>query len=167
MPTVLRIDPELGRKLEAARKRRGWSLATVATMIGPVGNPPKGLRDTQIGRLEAGERNLTAEEAWRLADLYSEIDAWKLLEEARAVSPLSSPAFKDAVREEARRRRSGEAMGFRRYDMVLAAAADATSDLHDHTKVGLWDRAGQRPTRSGHRKLRRMAEETQALPIPA
>jgi transcriptional regulator with XRE-family HTH domain len=151
VPTVLRIDPELGRKLQAARKRRGWSLATLCTMIGPVGNPPRGLRDTQVGRVEAGERNLTAEEAWRLADLYPELDAYELLEAARAVSPYSSEAFKDAIREEAERRRQGEASGFRRYDMVLATAATALTaltDLHDQTNGHCSDQAGQRPDRT-------------------
>lgn len=144
MPLALRIDPELGRKLRAAREKRGWSLATLCTMIGPVGDPPKGLRDTQISRLEDGRRNLTVEEAWRLADLYEEIDAYELLAAARAVSPNSSETFKAAIRAEADRRRRGEVLGYLGYERALAAVAATSSDLHDHTKVGSWDLAGQR-----------------------
>lgn len=127
MPVPLRIDPELGQRIREARERRGWSRATLATMVGPVGDPPKGRRDTQIARWEAGETNLTAEEAWRLADLFAELDPYELLVAARVVAPGSSLEFQEAIREEAGRRRRGEVEGYRSRELALAAVANVTT----------------------------------------
>jgi transcriptional regulator with XRE-family HTH domain len=167
VPPVLRIDQELGRKIRTAREKRGWSMATLCSMMGPVNTPPRGLRDTQIARIEAGERNLSADEAWRLADLFEEIDAYELLVGARVVSPGSSVTFQQAIREESERRRRGEVDGYRGRELALAAVADTSLDLHRHTNVGSWHVAGQRPARLGLRKLHQKVEAAQALPIPA
>jgi transcriptional regulator with XRE-family HTH domain len=119
MPPVLNVDRELGRKIKAARERRGWSKPLLAAMIGPVGNPPRGLVPNQIDRIEKGLRNLPADEAWRLVDLYDEIDPWDILAAARVVDPDSSDEFRQAIREEADRRRRRGAL--RRLDFAAGA----------------------------------------------
>jgi transcriptional regulator with XRE-family HTH domain len=107
VPVVLSINPELGRKVREARQRRGWTVDTLSAMIGPVGDPPQALGRTPVTRLEQGRRNISAEIAWRLIELFDEpeFDPWEVLEAARVVPPDSSAQLRAAVLAEAESRR--------------------------------------------------------------
>jgi transcriptional regulator with XRE-family HTH domain len=107
MAVLLKIDPRLGRMVREARERRQWSLPTLTAAIGPIGNPPRGIAPNQLTRLEQGRRNLSAEEAWRLIELFDEpeFDALEVLKAAGLVPSDSSPQFGAAVLEEAESRR--------------------------------------------------------------
>jgi transcriptional regulator with XRE-family HTH domain len=122
--TVLNIDPAVGRLVREARLRRGWTVDMLSAALGPLGSrQPYALGRTQLTRLEQGRRNVTAEEAWRLIELFDEpeFDAWEVLEAAGLVRSDSSPRFRAAVLEEAEARRRG-AGNDRRWDRQIPAA---------------------------------------------
>lgn len=108
MATVLNIDPAVGRMVREARLRRGWTVDDLTAELGRIGTRrPYALGRTQLTRLEQGRRNLSAEEAWRLIEIFDEpeFDAWEVLEAAGLVRSDSSPRFRAAVLEEAEDRR--------------------------------------------------------------
>jgi transcriptional regulator with XRE-family HTH domain len=127
MAVLLRIDPALGRMVRESRERRGWSLPTMTAIIGPLGDPPRGLSPNQLTRLEEGRRNISSDEAWRLIEIFDEpeFDAWEVLKAARIVPPDSSPRLRAAVLEEAESRRRG-AGNDRRWDRQLQVAEVAS-----------------------------------------
>jgi transcriptional regulator with XRE-family HTH domain len=107
VPVVLSINPELGRNVREARLRRGWTVDDLSAMIGPVGDPPHALGRTPVTRLEQGRRNISAEIAWRLIEIFDEpqFDPWEVLTAARVVPPDSSAQLRAAVLKEAESRR--------------------------------------------------------------
>jgi len=76
MAVPLNVDPTLGRMIRAARLARGWTIDDLSVELGRVGDPPKALGRTKLTRLEQGQRNVSAEEAWGLVELFEELDAW-------------------------------------------------------------------------------------------
>ena len=106
MAVPLNVDPTLGRMIRAARLARGWTIDDLSVELGRVGDPPKALGRTKLTRLEQGQRNVSAEEAWGLVELFEELDAWKLLAGARAVDPDASEEYRQATLAEAERRRA-------------------------------------------------------------
>jgi hypothetical protein len=116
---------------------------TLSAVVGPVGDPPRGLPLNYWVRLEAGQANLSPEAAWALAVLFEEMDAVELLEGAYAIDRTASPQFKAAIREEVERRR-GEGRGYRSSGWERAlAVAGAFSDQHDPQNRRSSDFAGQ------------------------
>jgi transcriptional regulator with XRE-family HTH domain len=105
MAVPLNVDPALGRMVRAARLARGWTKDDLSAELGRVGDPPKALGGTKLDRLERGQRNVSAEEAWLLVEIFEELDAWELLAAARAVDPEASEPYRRATRAEAERRR--------------------------------------------------------------
>jgi transcriptional regulator with XRE-family HTH domain len=144
--TVLNIDPAVGRLVREARLRRGWTVDMLSAALGPLGSrQPYALGRTQLTRLEQGRRNVSAEEAWRLIELFDEpeFDAWEVLEAAGLVRSDSSPRFRAAVLEEAESRRRG-AGNDRRWDRQLEVAEVASGQGKRTTdQPGAW--AGHRP----------------------
>jgi transcriptional regulator with XRE-family HTH domain len=143
--TVLHIDPAVGRRIREARLRRGWTLDDLTAELGRMGTHGKGLGRTQLGRIEQGRQNLTAEQAWRFIEIFDEpeFDAWEVLKAARIVPPDSSPRLRAAVLEEAESRRRG-AGNDRRWDRQIAVAEVASGQGKRTTdQPGAW--AGQRP----------------------
>lgn len=106
MAVPLNVDPELGRAVRAARIERGWTVDDLSAEVGRVGDPPKALGRTKLDRLETGQRNVSPEIAWRLVELFEELDAWALLAAARAVDPDASEEYRQATLQEAERRRA-------------------------------------------------------------
>lgn len=111
MAVPLNVDPALGPMVRAARQRRRWTVDDLSAEIGRVGDPPKALGRTKLDRLEAGTRNVSAEEAWILVELFEELDAWTVLAAARAVDPDASPEYRQATEAEAERRRAAYRLG--------------------------------------------------------
>jgi len=106
MAVPLNVDPALGRAVKAARLARGWTIDDLSAEFGRVGDPPKALGRTKLDRLERGKRNVSAEEAWLLVELFDDLDAWALLAAARAVDPDASEDYRQATLAEAERRRA-------------------------------------------------------------
>lgn len=106
--------PELGSMLRTAREARGWSVDHVQVALGfftTRDGKPKVLTRTQLNRIEAGERNLTTEEAWRFVEIYPELDALGLLLAANAIDEDASPEFRAMIEAEAARRREAYRQG--------------------------------------------------------
>lgn len=106
MAVPLNVDPALGRMVKAARLARRWTIDDLSAELGRVGDPPKALGRTKLDRLETGRRNVSAEEAWLLVEIFEELDAWALLAAARAVDPDASDEYQQATLMEAERRRA-------------------------------------------------------------
>ena len=106
MAVPLNVDPKLGRMVRAARLARRWTIDDLSAELGRVGDPPKALGRTKLTRLEQGQRNVSAEEAWGFVQLFEELDAWELLAAARAVDPEASQEYRIATLAEAERRRA-------------------------------------------------------------
>lgn len=124
MATVLNIDPAVGRMVREARLRRHWTVDDLTAELGRIGTRrPYALGRTQLTRLEQGRRNLSAEEAWRLIEIFPEFDAWEVLEAAGLVRSDSSPRFRAAVLEEAEDRRRWAGRD-RRMDRQVAVGDD-------------------------------------------
>jgi transcriptional regulator with XRE-family HTH domain len=125
MAVPLNVDPALGRMVREARDERGWTIDDLSAELGRVGDPPKALGRTKLTRLEQGRRNVSAEEAWLLVEIFEELDAWKLLAAARAVDPDASEEYRQATLMEAERRRAvyRESGGNRRRSERWAARA--------------------------------------------
>jgi hypothetical protein len=106
--------PELGPMLQAAREARGWSVDIVQVALGfffTREGKIKVLTRTQLNRVEAGERALTTEEAWRFVEVYPELDALELLRAANAIDEEASPEVRAMIEAEAARRREAYRQG--------------------------------------------------------
>lgn len=106
--------PELGPMLQAARKSRGWTVEHVTVALGffvARDGKVKVLNRTQVNRIEAGQRALSAEEAWRFVEIYPELDALALLRAANAIDEDASPEFRATIEQEAARRRASFRQG--------------------------------------------------------
>jgi hypothetical protein len=115
MPDQADARPELGPMLKEARlSRDGWTVEHVSVALGFFtgrDGRTKVLNRTQINRIEAGERALTAEEAWRFVEVYPELDALELLRAANAIDEDASPEFRSMIEAEAARRRDAFRQG--------------------------------------------------------
>src|SRR5437773_1496383 len=92
--------PELGPMLRRAREARGWSVDHVQVALGFFTKRDGELRvlsRTQLNRIEAGQRYLTTEEAWRFVEIYPEVDALELLRAANAIDEEASPEFRAMI----------------------------------------------------------------------
>jgi hypothetical protein len=112
--------------------------------LGRMGPRGKALGRTQLGRIETGHQNLTAEQAWRFVEVFDEpeFDAWEVLKAARIVPPDSSPRLRAAVLEEAESRRRG-AGNDRRWDRMVAVGDVSAQGKRTTDQPSVW--AGQRP----------------------
>jgi transcriptional regulator with XRE-family HTH domain len=100
-------SPELGQMVRQAREARGWTVDMLSVALGFFGatRTPYVLGRTQLTRLEQGGRKVTAEEAWRLVEVFHELDALTLLRAADAIDEDASPEFRATIETEAVRRR--------------------------------------------------------------
>jgi transcriptional regulator with XRE-family HTH domain len=127
--------PELGPMLREARTNRGWTVEHVSVALGFfTGRDGKVrvLNRTQVNRIEAGERALSAEEAWRFVEIYPELDALDLLRAANAIDEDASPEFRSMIEAEAvRRRESFRQGGNRRRSERAMKVGTHASDILD------------------------------------
>jgi hypothetical protein len=147
MPDQADNRPELGPMLREARlSRDGWTVEHVSVALGFFtgrDGRTKVLNRTQINRIEAGERAVSAEEAWRFVEIYPELDALELLRAANAIDEVASPEFRSMIEAEAARRRDAFRQGGNRRRSeramkVVSHAADivasaSVSDLRRST----------------------------------
>ncbi|HJV09550.1 MAG TPA: helix-turn-helix transcriptional regulator [Acidimicrobiales bacterium] len=137
-------QPELGPMLRAARERREWTVDHVQVALGffPARQgPPKVMSRTKLNRIEAGERSLTTEEAWRFVEIYPELDALALLRAANAIDEEASPEFRAMIESEAARRREAFRQGGNRRRSeramkVVAHAADVVAATSLRAETG-------------------------------
>jgi transcriptional regulator with XRE-family HTH domain len=114
MPDQADARPELGPMLKEARISREWTVEHVQVALGFfIGRDGKAkvLNRTQVNRIEAGDRALSAEEAWRFVEIYPELDALELLRAANAIDEDASPEFRSMIEAEAARRRDAFRQG--------------------------------------------------------
>jgi transcriptional regulator with XRE-family HTH domain len=123
---------EFGRMVEEARKAKGWSYADLAAGIGILPDG-RGLDPSRVRRITLGTRELKPGDPTTI-ELVTRLIKFLALpwEEAWKTVGLWPPDLDEG--------------GYRRFraavDTGEFAAVGVSTDLHDHTKVGLWDHAG-------------------------
>jgi len=168
MAVPLNVSPELGRMVRRARLGRDWTIDDLSAELGRVGDPPKALGRTKLTRLEQGRRNVSAEEAWLLVEIFEEVDAWGLLAAARAVDPDASEEYRQATLAEAERRRAAyrESGGNRRRSERWATRAlMAASRVASHAE-GASVAAAPAPSSSDPEDLMRACAPSAGQPLP-
>lgn len=124
---------EFGRMVEEARLAKGWTRADIAAAIGILPDG-RGLDPTQIRRIAQGSRELKPGDETTI-ELITRLIRFLGLEWEGAWKTVG--LWPPDLDED----------GYRRFRAALDtgefAAVGASTDLRDHTKVGLWDHTGQ------------------------
>jgi hypothetical protein len=138
--------PELGPMLREARLARSWTVEHVMVALGfftgREGERVRVLNRTQVNRIEAGERALSAEEAWRFVEIYPELDALTLLRAANTIDEDASEEFLATIEQEAARRRQQFQGGNRRRSERSLRVVTAASEVVAAVPAGAALRAG-------------------------
>jgi transcriptional regulator with XRE-family HTH domain len=99
--------------IRAARVARGWTVDELSVALGwfGTGERRRVLARGGLTRLEAGQRALTIEEAWRFLEVFDDLDVLVFLLAADVIDADTTPEFRAQILEEATRRRETFRLG--------------------------------------------------------